>query len=167
MAPVDSRTEFERLQVLHETGLLDGPPPSEFAILCEEARSRFGVAVAMVTLVGRDELVLLTQGATVPRSEAFCEWSIRANEVFVVPDLSRDPRFADNAMVAGPPHHRFYAGAPLVYLDGIRLGAVCLLDSRPRDFSAGDRAELAAFADEVVTIIAHREFVPPACLSVR
>lgn len=165
MASCDSRTEAERLRVLHDTGLLDAPPPAEFAALCGEARQRFGVAAAMVTLVDRDRLVILTQGTTIPRSEAFCEWPIRGDEVFVVPDLSRDPRFEDNPMVAGPPHYRFYAGAPLTYLEGIRLGALCLLDPRPRDFSPGDRAELAGLAEEAVAIIAARQFPPPGALA--
>jgi hypothetical protein len=41
---------------------------------------------------------------------------------------------------------------------GIRLGAVCLLDTRPRSFSRGDKAELRLFADRVVREIARREF---------
>ena len=163
----DRAREFDRLLALHETGLLDAPPPPELALLCEEARRRFEVAAALVTLVDRDRLVVLSEGGTLPRGDAFCDWTIRSDGVFVVPDLSLDPRFADNPLVAGPPHHRFYAGAPLTYLDGIRLGSLCLLDPRPRDFSPGDRAELAALAEEVVALIASREFVPPARLAAR
>jgi GAF domain-containing protein len=70
-------------------------------------------------------------------------------------------------LVAGEPFYRFYAGAPLTYLDGIRLGALCVLDLHPRDFTLGDRAELAALADEVVAIIAEREFPPLSSLTAR
>jgi GAF domain-containing protein len=91
------------------------------------------------------------------RSDAFCDHTIRGDEVFVVPDLSRDSRFAGNPLVVGEPFFRFYAGAPLTYRRGIRLGALCVLDTRPRDFSRGDRAELAEMADRVLGLIADRE----------
>ena len=63
-----------------------------------------------------------------------------------------------NPVATGEPYIRFYAGAPLVYLRQLRLGALCLLDPRPREFTIGDKAELALMADEVVSVIAEREF---------
>ena len=36
------------------------------------------------------------------------------------------------------PHLRFYAGAPLIYRPGLRLGTLCIIDFEPRDFSAAD-----------------------------
>jgi GAF domain-containing protein len=143
----EAEREFDRLLALHETGLL--------------------VAAALVTLVDRDRLVIPVDGEALPRDVAFCDWTIQADDVFVVPDLSRDPRFQGNPLVVGEPFHRFYAGAPLIYLDGIRLGSLCLLDPSPRDFSLGERAELAAMADQVVAVIADREFPPAADLAVR
>jgi GAF domain-containing protein len=163
----EAEREFDRLLALHETGLLDPPAPPELAAICEEARARFGVAAALVTLVDRDRLVIPVDGEALPRDVAFCDWTIQADDVFVVPDLSRDPRFQGNPLVVGEPFHRFYAGAPLIYLDGIRLGSLCLLDPSARDFSLGERAELAAMADQVVAVIADREFPPAADLAVR
>jgi GAF domain-containing protein len=168
---MDAPSEFARLQALHATGLLDAPPPPEFAAICQEARERFQVPIALVTLIDRDRQVIAArQGTTLegtPRSDAFCDWTIRGGEVLVVPDARLDPRFAANPLVTGEPFIRFYAGAPLTYLRGIRLGALCLIDSRPRDLSLGERAELQALADEVVALIAAREFPSPSALSAR
>jgi GAF domain-containing protein len=75
----------------------------------------------------------------------------------VVPDALADERFKDNPFVTGAPFIRFYAGAPLIFLENIRLGAFCLLDTKPRAFSRGDRAELQLFADRVVAEIAAQE----------
>ncbi|HUO82304.1 MAG TPA: ATP-binding protein [Gammaproteobacteria bacterium] len=41
----------------------------------------------------------------------------------------------NNPLVTGPPHLRFYAGAPLVDAAGFRLGTLCLFDSTPRGLS--------------------------------
>jgi GAF domain-containing protein len=45
----------------------------------------------------------------------------------------------------------------LVFLRDIRLGSLCILETRPRRFSPGDKAELREMADRVVTEIAAQE----------
>lgn len=156
--------EFARLLALHESGLVDSPPPPEFAPICHRVRERFGVDSALITLIDRDlQIVKAQEGSELewtPRSDAFCNYTIRTDEVFVVPDTLADSRFSRNPLVTGKPFVRFYAGAPLIYMRQIRLGALCVLDHRPREFSLGERAELALFADEVVAIIARRDFPP-------
>jgi hypothetical protein len=42
-------------------------------------------------------------------------------------------------------------------LRDIRLGSLCILETRPRIFSPGDKAELREMADRVVTEIAAQE----------
>jgi GAF domain-containing protein len=93
-----------------------------------------------------------------PRSVAFGDYTIRADNVFVVPDARTDPRFASNPLATGEPFLRFYAGAPLIYRRDIRFGALCLLDARLREFSLGDRAELELMADEAVSLVIRQEF---------
>ncbi len=67
-----------------------------------------------------------------PRETAFCAHAMHHAGVMVVPDATADPRFAANPLVAGPPHLRFYAGAPLVSDEGAPLGALCVFDLAPR-----------------------------------
>jgi len=74
-----------------------------------------------------------TDLAETPRSQSFCAHAMHGHKVMEVPDAARDPRFADNALVTGPPHIRFYAGAPLVSREGVPLGALCVIDEQPRD----------------------------------
>lgn len=162
MDDLSSSLEIHRLRTLQETGLLTSPAPPEFEAICQKARERFQVPVAFVTLVAREKLVIKAgagpENDDTPRSDAFCDYTIRTDDVFVVPDLLKDARFASNPLVTGMSGFRFYAGAPLVYLHEIRLGSLCVLDTRPREFSPGDRAELAELADRVVSVIARQEF---------
>lgn len=171
MTEDEGRREAARLRALLDTGLLTAAPPLELDAICRSARDRFGLPIAFVTLVDRDRLVVKgrvgSDAEEMPRSLAFCDYTIRTDEVFVVPDMQADLRFADHPLVTGEPFVRFYAGAPLIYLREIRLGALCLLDMRPRDFSLGDRAELAQMADEVVSVIARLEFGAPPRVSLR
>lgn len=156
-----ARQERERLAALKRSGLMSLPLPPQAQVICQQAQTWFGVATALVTLIDEDKLIVKarigTDAEEVPRSVAFCDYTIRADDVFVVTDMTEDARFAANPLVVGPPHVRFYAGAPLIYLRQIRLGTLCLLDPTPRTFTLGDRAELTYMAEEVVHAIMNRE----------
>jgi hypothetical protein len=72
---------------------------------------------------------------------------IRNDEPFVILDTQADWRFAKNPQVTGPPHIRFYAGAPLRTTDGHNLGSLCVIDDKPRaEFAPRQRLILKEFA---------------------
>ena len=52
--------------------------------------------------------------------------------------------------MTGAPHIRFYAGAPLVTSNGMRLGSLCVIDVKPRNLDAEQLMVLANFAEVVV-----------------
>lgn len=156
----DLQPDLDRLRALERTGLLSSPPPAEFQEICRAARSRFGVAMAMVALVGEDRVVVTARAGTAPgaapRLSGLCGRALRDDEVLVVPDAAGEPGLATSPM--RQPALRFFAGAPLHYVRHIRLGALCLLDPQPRDFTPEDRAELERMAETVAGAIMDREF---------
>jgi GAF domain-containing protein len=129
--------------------------------LCLEAKAHFRTKMAAVTLLTEDiQLLMAREGIDAdqtPRGVAFCNYTILEDAVFVVLDAPNDPRFSDNPLTTGFPFIRFYAGAPLIYLTGLRIGAFCLLDRRARHaFTNGERAELVDFADRAMQILVSR-----------
>jgi signal transduction histidine kinase len=68
--------------------------------------------------------------------------------LFIVPDATCDPRFADNPLVIGAPHIRFYAGAPLD-VDGHHIGTLCVADRQPRHLDTAQRTILSEVARAV------------------
>ena len=88
-----------------------------------------------------------------PREVSFCQHAMLGTEIMVVPDATRDDRFADNALVTGDPNIRFYAGAPLVSAEGVPLGALCIIDSAPRaGMTDLQRQGLTVLADGVMAL---------------
>jgi GAF domain-containing protein len=153
--------EEERLRVLVETGSLSAAPIPILNEICQEAKHYLDVPIALVTLVDRHKLLVkAAQGLSVselPRDTAVCTYTILSDRVLTIPDMLVDEQFRHNPLVVGEPYLRFYAGAPLRYLEDIRLGSLCILDMKPRTFSPGDKAELEEMADRVVAAIAAQE----------
>ncbi|MDR3512342.1 MAG: ATP-binding protein [Caulobacteraceae bacterium] len=78
--------------------------------------------------------------------QAFVSQVIGGEQVLWVEDARRDRRLRHTALVAGPTAIRFLAGAPIRLSDGVRIGAVSILDRRPRPFDAFLAARLEDFA---------------------
>ena len=88
-----------------------------------------------------------------PRDISFCGHRILSDRLFIVEATHADSRFADNPLVTGPPHIRFYAGAQLRSHEGYRLGTLCIIDTRPRSLDGDQRMlleELARCVDEEI-----------------
>lgn len=105
--------------------------------LVDLARHRFDAPIAFVSVQNEDQQIFLSRAGSLPeatrRADAICAHALVEGTVFCVGDLSRDPRFADNPYVAGPPHLRFYAGAPITLPGGFHVGTLCVCDTGPRD----------------------------------
>ena len=149
---LDEEARFSALEDLH---VLDTASEERFDRVTRLAKRLFGVPIALVTLLDRDrQWFKSADGFDVPetpRSMAVCDTTIRQSATFVVEDLAADPRFADNPLVTGPKRIRFYAGHPLYAPGGQPVGALCLLDRRPREFSQSERdtlRDLAAYVQQ-------------------
>jgi diguanylate cyclase (GGDEF)-like protein/PAS domain S-box-containing protein len=131
-----TNTEEARLAALREYEILGTVPEPEYDQITQLAAALFEVPIALVTLVDRDHQWLKARtGLDVEqttREVSFCSHTIRGDAPLVVPDAFADTRFAHNSLVQGEPHIRFYAGAPLIMRSGHRLGALCLIDTKPR-----------------------------------
>ena len=145
-APIQS-DESDRLSALQQYDLIGCDVDLSLDTIITLARNLFQVPIATVSLVGEDKQVFFgAQGLTVcetGRDVSFCAHAIGKPEVFVVPDARLDPRFADNPLVTGDPHIRFYAGVPLRSPTGHDIGTLCIIDRQPRvGFSDADKATL-------------------------
>ncbi|RVT44026.1 PAS domain-containing protein [Sphingobium algorifonticola] len=119
------------------------------------------VPTAIVSIVEDDRQRFLArvglEASETPRHLSFCAHAMLGEQLFTVPDTHEDPRFAENGLVTGPPFIRFYAGAPLKSSDGIPLGALCVIDSQPREgLTAIQEEGLILLAQQVSTFLENR-----------
>ncbi len=147
--------EAERLTSLHAHVIMNTGADPYLDNLTRITARKLHVPIALVNLLDSDRQWAkaacgLPHGYEVPRHLAFCSYTIiTPREVTVIPDATLDARFANNPLVTGKPRFRFYAGAVISDASGRALGALCVLDIVPRDFTAADRAMLSEMAESV------------------
>ncbi len=161
--PIKPEDEFARVTELQNLRVLDTPPEERFDRVTRIAQRMFGVNIALVSLIDHDRQWFKSRqgldAVQTPRDISFCGHAILSDEVLVVQDTGVDPRFADNPLVTGPLGIRFYAGMPLKGPNGYRIGTLCLIDKKPRTFSAEDAAALADLAAIVADQLANKELI--------
>ena len=134
--------EQERLEALYELRLLDTPQEERFDAVARLAASVFNVPIAFVSLIDRHRQWFKAKvGFNLcesSRDHSFCSHAILQDQPLVIPDTTKDERFADNPFVTEPPFLRFYAGDPLKAASGANVGTLCIADQKPREFSEND-----------------------------
>ncbi len=129
---------------------------TDFAAALCEAPSAF------VSLVTDDCQYFIARTGTEdrqsPLERGFCVHAMGGTKLLVVNDATLDPYFCQNELVTGDAQVRFYAGAPLISLEGHPLGALCIIDQQPRDGLTQLQAKgLSTLAQAVMTLFeAHR-----------
>jgi GAF domain-containing protein len=146
--------EAERLNTLRGYEILDTHPEDRFDDLTRLAALICSTPISLISLVDEDRQWFKSKtGLEVcqtPREEAFCAHAIMSPELLLVPDATRDPRFANNPLVLGELHVRFYAGAPLTAPNGHHLGALCVIDRVPRQLSGEQQESLRILGRQVM-----------------
>jgi GAF domain-containing protein len=149
--------ETERMAALRSYKILDTKPEERLDDLTKLAALICGVPISLISLIDTDRQWFKSKfGLDVqetPRAQAFCTHAIMQPEMFVVPDASCDERFAQNPLVTGDLHIRFYAGAPLATRDGHLLGTLCVIDREPHTLTEQQKQALEILGRMVIANI--------------
>jgi diguanylate cyclase (GGDEF)-like protein len=179
-----AESESERLAALDRLDVLDTPREEAFDRIARLARKVFNVPMAAVSFIdahrqwykANDGLV----GDQHPREHSFCRHLVETGKALVVPDATKDERFAESPFVTGS-GIRFYAGLPLRSADGHNIGSICIVDTKPREFGEAqldllnDLAHismdeldlrLTAVKDSLTGVLTRRRFKEEAARSV-
>lgn len=159
--PPKPHNEAARLQALVDYDILDTATERSFDELTELLSGILEVPIALVSLVdGNRQWFKSHHGldaTETPREVAFCAHAILDSKVFLVEDSHKDERFANNPLVTGAPHVRFYAGAPLITPAGFRIGTLCGIDHKPHTLDPKQRRFLEIIARQVVALLEQRK----------
>jgi diguanylate cyclase (GGDEF)-like protein/PAS domain S-box-containing protein len=164
IAPATPANEQDRVAALHAAAVLDTEPEEDFDGVARLAAAICETPIARVSLVDGDRQFFKScvaggAGEGTPRDISFCGHAILEEDLFIVEDTLADERFADNPLVLGEDQVRFYAGAPLITKEGHALGALCVLDHKPRQLSESQQDALRTLGSQVVSQLELRQRV--------
>ncbi|NYZ62164.1 GAF domain-containing sensor histidine kinase [Luteimonas deserti] len=158
--------ESRRLASLHAYCILDTPTEPVFDDISRIASTVCQTPIAVVNLIDADrqwfkaEVGLGVRQASMDAS--ICTHVFLEHDYLEIPDTTQDPRFACNPLVVGEPGYRFYAGALLKTPDGLPIGTVCVLDTRPRRLTPEQADTLRALARQVMAQLELRRLLAEA-----
>lgn len=146
----------DRLQALHDSGLMDGLPNVALDQIARMTTDALGTSLASVTLVGQDRQFLA--GCNVPETGfprsrpltlSFSKFVVASGRTLIVHDATRHRLFAQHPAVQGGVVVAF-VGVPLIDSQGHTIGTLSTWDDHPRHWTTGqiqiltDLAQVAA-----------------------
>jgi len=155
--------ESIRLAALTEYNILDTLPEQAYDQLTELASSICNMPIALISLIDEKRQWFKShygiKEQETSRDIAFCAHAIHHEQVFEVKNCRKDKRFHDNPLVTGPTNVSFYAGAPLITPQGLRLGTLCVIDNKPSKLNNIQKKQLAIIAQQVVVQLELRKAI--------
>jgi GAF domain-containing protein len=158
---------ISRLGALQRTGLLDSPPDAAFDRLTRLASKIIRAPMALVSLVDSDRQFFTSAVGLpepwksrrgTPLTHSVCKHVVATARELVVSDARAHPLLCGNMAIQ---HLGIiaYAGAPLVSADGQALGSLCVIDTKPREWTEADLEILRELAAIAMREIELRELV--------
>ncbi len=146
----------ERLEKLYGYGMNDSfAKQGSFQHIATMASHIFNTPIALVSFVDKEKVLFkanvgMEESSEVSRGVSLCSLAILKDGVTVFQNAKDEPCLLGNPLVAGNFGLRFYAAAPIKTPDGFNIGAVCVVDKKPRTFSEADRQLLNGLASLVM-----------------
>ncbi|MFA6959040.1 MAG: response regulator [Thermoanaerobaculia bacterium] len=160
----DESVEKDRLDAVSSWGVLELEGDDTLDEIVKIAALSCSVPVAMIGFVDSERQWFKARHGwaieSMPRHLSFCERAIQQFTTVMIADTHRDPELARHPLVTGPPHIRFYAGAPLITAEGHVLGTLAVFDSVPRtSLNPTQKRILESLAREVMGALVMRRDV--------
>lgn len=153
-----------RLSALKALSLLDTPNESAFDRITRFAASVTNVPVSLISLVDgnrqwfKSAVGLQNPWASrreIPMSYSVCQYVVTGQKPLVINDTRKMDFLRDNLAISEL-NVISYLGIPLTTSDGYTMGALCIIDHQPRDWSDNDVDCLENLAANVVTLMEMR-----------
>lgn len=152
-----NRYSPERLEEVGRFLKLNFSKEKDLQEIVEFAAEICNSPIAMITLMDGDtQFVKFHSGVDINEvdySNTFCQYTLRKNDLLMVPDATKDYRLADNPFVQGSKGIKFYAGLPLTSQNGNAIGTLCVFDLENNELSEVQQQILRSLSQQVTRLL--------------
>jgi diguanylate cyclase (GGDEF)-like protein/PAS domain S-box-containing protein len=137
---------------------MDEGEEREFDELVELAAAVCGKSFGAMTLLDEETQIVKARvgfqgGRTLPVRESICQYTLNSHDLLVINDTLKDERLRGSSADT----IRFYAGMPVVTLDGTPIGALCVMDTEPSSLTPQQERALEVLGRQLSSRIQLRE----------
>ncbi len=147
-------SQERRLETLRGYDILDTPREADFDEVVELASAICETPISVVNLIDETRQWFKAEvglnARETPLETSLCSHVILENDFVEIPDTLADPRMADNPLCLAQDGLRFYAGALLLAPNGLPIGTLCVLDTKPRTLTDLQRTALKVLSRQVM-----------------
>ncbi|TVT42761.1 GAF domain-containing protein [Hymenobacter setariae] len=150
--------DHERLAALAPYRVLGTAPDAVFDEVVRLTAKLFSVPIALVSLVDEGSVWFkanfgLGGAERIARDESICSVAILNEDTTIYNDLQTAPCQLTKPGVAEALQLRFYAGHPLRDEQGHNIGALCIIDRKPRQLDITEQTRLQDLAQIVTQML--------------
>jgi len=139
-------SEKERLDALASYEILDTKYEQEYTDIARFAKEICASPISSICFVDQDRVWSKArvgiETKEFPKKGAFCAETIKGSKPYVIEDTHNHPQHAQNTMVQSPTNIRFYAGVPIITEEGIGIGTINIMDTKPRSITESEKSFL-------------------------
>ena len=150
----DEKKELDRLTKLAEYDIDYSKDFDDLDDLSKLAAHISGTPISLINLIGANTQWSISDYGLdveqIQRKDSICDYTILEDEYLELTDLDKSDVFKDKQHVAGYPKIIYYFGIPLKTMEGINIGAVCVMDKKNHSFSPEKIEMFKIIADEVM-----------------
>lgn len=152
-----THNEHARLHALQRYQILDTASETAFDDLTALTAIICGAPIAFISFVDTERVwlksILGIELSEASRTNSLSNITIAQPSTMIVKDLLSDSRFFRHPLVTGASAVRFYAGQPLITHDGHAIGALCVMDNKPRELTAQQISSLEQLSRQVMSLL--------------
>ncbi|UPT68930.1 MAG: GAF domain-containing protein [Sphingobacteriales bacterium JAD_PAG50586_3] len=154
--------EEERMAALRSYNILDTPAEDIFDEITRQGAKMCNVPVCAIALVDEGRVwfksIVGMDMPEIPRDCGICSDAIlQPDGTYEIYNTLAEPNHANNPLVTGPPNIVFYYAVVLATPEGLPLGTLCVVDSKPRTLSSHQKTMLKTLASQAMTFIRIRK----------
>jgi len=157
---VPSKHESARLEALRRSDILDTPAEAAFDDLTFLAAQICGTPIALIAVVDDDRCWFKSKvGLSLSEIRddfTLCRHTLLEEGIFEVSDPQADLRFSRDLLLSSGPKVKFYAGTPLVTLEGFAVAVLCVMDHVPRTLTTEQLKALTILGRQASRLISMR-----------